>query len=61
MEGKFQEKNGYSRGLFDFVLLLVVLDCGLDGIFGKHGAMELHRWQLQVSSDIRVLCGDIEN
>jgi hypothetical protein len=34
---------------------LVILDCGLDRILGKHRAVNLHRWQCQFLGYIRVL------
>jgi hypothetical protein len=37
------------------VLVLVVLDGRLDGIFGEHAAVQLHGGKLQVRSNIGVL------
>src|SRR4029453_15150239 len=36
-------------------LLLVVLQRGLDGVLGEHRAMDLHRRQLELADDVRVL------
>src|SRR5258708_12165927 len=37
------------------VLFLPVTDGGLDGVFGKHGAMNLHRRERELAHDVRVL------
>ncbi len=36
------------------LFVLVVFDGGLDGVFSKHGAVELDRGQLQVGSNVLI-------
>ena len=52
------KSHGTSRcAALDLLLVLrvVVLGSGLDGVFSQHGAVQLHRRQLQVRSNVRVL------
>src|SRR2546425_8314533 len=46
--------DGDRRGLGGG-FLLVIRQCGLDGVFGQHGAMDLHRRQVQLLHDVGVL------
>src|SRR4029453_1928523 len=36
-------------------LLLVVLECRLDSVLREHGTMDLHRGQLELVHDVRIL------
>src|ERR1051326_9092243 len=46
---------GLNRSRAGLGLLLVVTDGGLDGVFGEHAAVDLHRRQAQLIDDVGVL------
>src|SRR5256884_3951290 len=41
----------FRRWEFDAVLFLPIADGGLDGVFRKHRAVDLHRWERQLAQD----------
>src|SRR5260370_25325451 len=47
----------FVDGHFDAVLFLPVADGGLDGVFGKHGTVNLDRGERKLAHDVRVLDG----